>query len=339
VLKALGYPIYVVDERGQFTYVNDAFVDLVGYDRGTLLETEPDLIKTEDSVERINDALRRIVSASGPDMERLEVEIKAKDGTLIPCKDHIAALPFDEEFQGCAGILRDISDDRRRERALQRKNDRLQELISVISHDLRTPLMTARSAAELARATGETEQFETLDQSHARMEQMLDELLTLAQEGERATALDATPIEAVARRAWDTVDPAAATLDVESDLIVEADPGRLQRLFENLFTNAVRHAGAEVVVTVGDLSGPGAGFYVADDGPGIDSEYSETVLEPGFTTATDGTGFGLSIVNRIADAHDWELAVAESATGGARFEFSDVTPVDPDHTTQPELLG
>jgi len=46
------------------------------------------------------------------------------------------------------------------------------------------------------------------------------------------------------------------------------------------------------------------------------------VFEPGFTTASDGTGFGLTIVKRIADAHGWEIGVTESDAGGARFEFS-----------------
>ncbi|MFB6255772.1 MAG: response regulator [Haloplanus sp.] len=334
VLEALGYPIYVVGADGRFRYVNDAFVDLVGYERSELVGADPDLIKTDESVVEINEALRTVVSGSGPDIEHVEVEIRTKSGETITCKDHLAALPFDDEFQGCAGILRDLSDQRARERALQRENDRLEELVSVVSHDLRTPLATARSAAELAEETGETTHFDSLARAHERLESMLDELLTLARTDERTTTTDAVTITAVARAAWKTVDPDRATLAVDTDRTIMADPDQLQRLFENLFTNAVAHGGANATVTVGAVEGDGHGFYVADDGPGIDPEHRDTVFEPGVSMSADGTGFGLAIVDRIADAHGWDVDLTESADGGAQFSFVGTRSVDADRTGQ-----
>jgi len=66
------------------------------------------------------------------------------------------------------------------------------------------------------------------------------------------------------------------------------------------------------------------GFFVEDDGPGIDPDRREAVFEPGESSRDDGTGFGLSIVKRIAEAHGWEVSLDESFEGGARFEFTDV---------------
>ena len=63
------------------------------------------------------------------------------------------------------------------------------------------------------------------------------------------------------------------------------------------------------------------GFRVADDGPGIAPDQRDAVFEPGRTTAPDGTGFGLAIVDRIATAHGWTVSVTESREGGACFEF------------------
>jgi PAS domain S-box-containing protein len=334
VLEALGYPVYVVDADGQFSYVNDAFVELVGYEQSELVGAEPDLIKTDESVAEINESLRTVVSSSGPDIEHVEVEIRRNDGTVITCKDHIAALPFDDEFRGCAGILRDLSDQRARERALQRKNERLEELVSVISHDLRTPLSAARGAADLAAETGDAEHFDALTRAHERLESMLDELLTLARTDERTTTTEAVTLPTAARTAWETVNPDRATLVVDTDRTVMADPDRLQRLFQNLFANAVAHGGSRATVTVGAAESDAHGFYVADDGPGIDPEHRDTVFEPGVSMSTDGTGFGLAIVDRIADAHGWDVALTESADGGARFEFVGTESVDADRTTR-----
>jgi len=73
-------------------------------------------------------------------------------------------------------------------------------------------------------------------------------------------------------------------------------------------------------VTVGALD---QGFYVADDGSGVDDDGA--VFEMGHSTADDGTGIGLAIVAQIADAHGWQLDLTESADGGARFELSGVS--------------
>jgi len=79
------------------------------------------------------------------------------------------------------------------------------------------------------------------------------------------------------------------------------------------------HDTSAVSITVGDTD---EGFYVADDGPGIPPGDREDVFELGHTTREDGTGFGLAIVETIAEAHGWTVTAGESAAGGARFEVT-----------------
>jgi signal transduction histidine kinase len=79
-----------------------------------------------------------------------------------------------------------------------------------------------------------------------------------------------------------------------------------------------RPDGGGLTVAVGDLED--GGFYVADDGVGVPPDERSNVFEPGYTERSDNTGFGLSIVAEIAEAHGWELDLVESTDGGARFE-------------------
>jgi signal transduction histidine kinase len=74
-------------------------------------------------------------------------------------------------------------------------------------------------------------------------------------------------------------------------------------------------------VTIGNIPG---GFYVEDDGVGVQAESPDRIFESGFSTAEYGTGLGLSIVEQVAQAHGWEIIVAESDAGGARFEITGV---------------
>jgi signal transduction histidine kinase len=76
-----------------------------------------------------------------------------------------------------------------------------------------------------------------------------------------------------------------------------------------------------VTVTVGELAD---GFYIEDDGPGIPEGDWQTVFDPGYSTAEQGTGFGLSIVKQVVDAHDWAIEITEGTKGGARFEITGV---------------
>jgi PAS domain S-box-containing protein len=86
---------------------------------------------------------------------------------------------------------------------------------------------------------------------------------------------------------------------------------------------------SSVTVAVGPLADDG-GFYVEDDGPGIPEEVREDIFESGYTTSERGTGFGLAIVEDIAEAHGWTVSIHEGRTGGARFEVEVPGPNAPE---------
>jgi signal transduction histidine kinase len=154
----------------------------------------------------------------------------------------------------------------------------------------------------------------------------MNDTLTLTR-GADAANIDQTDIATVAERAWEHVDTGKATLETACSVSVEADPERLQQLFENLFRNAIDHGKSVTTVRVGeivDTDRDASGFFIEDDGVGIPEDDREAVLEDGYTTTEAGTGLGLSIISEIIDAHGWQLRITESEAGGARFEIIDV---------------
>ncbi|WP_276257938.1 sensor histidine kinase [Haloglomus litoreum] len=225
-------------------------------------------------------------------------------------------------------------------------------LASVISHDLRNPLDVATAHLRAARETGEEEHLDQLERSHDRMERIIQDVLTLARGENALNVVPAVDIETVATEAWATVDTETASLTLSGDLpTIEADPDRLQRLFENLFRNSIEHGSTGSRTGSGDGvehgspnsrpeaddgTGEGGvqvrvgptedGFFVADDGPGVPAEERSRVFDPGFSShgSRDGTGLGLPIVERIVTAHDWSVSVTSGPLGGARFEFHEV---------------
>lgn len=207
---------------------------------------------------------------------------------------------------------------------LQRKNDRLDEFASLLAHDLRNPLTVARGRLELLEEespVAETEHVAPIRRAMTRVEELITDILTLAREGEYVEDLDSVELAAVARDSWDTIDSSNGTVDVRTSRTIQADERRLTRVFENLYRNSMEHGGDDVSITVGDVRG---GFYLEDDGRGIPEDERDAVFAAGYSTARDGTGFGLSIVSAIVEAHGWAIAATEGSQGGARFEITGV---------------
>ena len=216
-----------------------------------------------------------------------------------------------------------------RRRELEAQNERLDTFASVVSHDLRNPIGVAKGYLQLARED-DPEALDRIEDALDRMDRLIDTLLTLARSGESIGNPEAVSLPEVATAAWQTVETDDATLEVDiedgPDATVRADSERLQQLLENLFRNSVEHGSSDseadepgVAVRITRLPD---GFAVEDDGCGIPEPDREEVFEQGYTTAAEGTGLGLTIVNEIADAHGWEVSVGESEFGGARFEFT-----------------
>lgn len=205
------------------------------------------------------------------------------------------------------------------ERRLRARNEQLEEFRSVLTHDLRNPVTVAKGYLDLVEDTGDRDALGRTREALDRIDAIIDDVSTVVDV--RASGFDSEPVETadVARDAWAMVDGEDASLDATAEGVVSADRSHMQRLLENLLANAVAHTDGPVRVRVGDLPD---GFYVADDGGGVDPDRRQDVFESGITTG-GGTGLGLAIVAEIAEAHDWSYEITASATGGARFEFTD----------------
>ncbi|MEZ3115070.1 response regulator [Halobaculum sp. MBLA0147] len=214
---------------------------------------------------------------------------------------------------------------RRQQRELRRQNERLEQFASVVSHDLRNPLAVADGWLDLA-ADGHEQGFEKVADALDRMEQLIEDVLTLARDGSDIGDVEPVELEAVAREAWSRVNTRDAELSIGGVTVVPADEGRLASVFENLFRNAVEHGGSDTTVEVGPLAD--GGFYVADDGPGLPTVDEDDLFEWGTTTESDGSGLGLAIVSTVAEAHGWSVTATDSEAGGARFEFDTGTHED-----------
>lgn len=309
----------VLDENGVIQYESPSITRIYGFDQDDLVGDQVAEYFHPDDRERVVAAFEHIVTSDGSGVEAVEYRHERADGTYTWVESVASATPTPEGYYVIN--TRDISDQKARERRLVDTNERLNEFASVVSHDLRNPLSIAESRLALAAESCDSEHLAHVSTALDRMDELITSLLALSQQGDPIGATEAVDLNDVVDACWQTVETEGARLVIETESTIHADRSRLQQLLENLVRNAVEHGGEAVTVTVGGLPD---GFYVADDGPGIPREQHERIFDPGVSRTEAGTGFGLAIVQRIADAHGWEIEVVEGADGGTRFDITGV---------------
>ncbi|MFC6873916.1 hybrid sensor histidine kinase/response regulator [Halobellus marinus] len=300
---------------------NSQFVETLGYDEDAIIGSELAEFYTRESAERLlSGGYNRSLDGQFTREKRGLVTI---DGEVI--ETVLRAVPrrtADDEIIGTVAMYMDITE----RESVKRANERLEEFTSVVSHDLRNPLNVATGRLELAAEECDSEHLDRLEQVLDRMAALIDNLLTLTREGREVTDTQPVDLATMIDGCWENVETNEAVLITNIDRGVRADRSRLKQVFENLFRNAVEHGGTDVTVTVGELD---HGFYIEDDGPGIPSGERDEVFEAGYSRSSEGTGFGLSIVEQVVTAHNWQIRVTDGPDGGARFEITDVEFVAP----------
>lgn len=327
VLDTSDIGTFILDSEFNVVWVSEATTEYFGLDREKVIGADKrQLIETniKEIVEDSEEFAERVLATYDDNtyVEEFECHILGGDGRDERWLKHWSQ-PIESGLYAGGRIehYTDITQRKHREHQLQEQNDRLDEFASIVSHDLRNPLNVAEGNLELAREDCESEYLDNVARAHDRMQGLIDDLLTLAREGDEIGEIEAIAFDTLVEDCWTNLATKDATIDIDIDRTVRADRSRLQQLLENLLRNAIDHGGEDVTVTIGSLDD---GFYVEDDGPGIPPEHREQVFETGFSTATDGTGFGLSIVQQVVDAHGWGIHVTGGLDGGARFKITGV---------------
>ncbi|QPV63525.1 PAS domain-containing protein [Halosimplex litoreum] len=346
LLEETDLTVFAKDEAGR--YVRLAGVPYsIGPGR-THGKTDPEVFRhdTDAATEAYEDDLAVVETG-----EPLRNKVERFGG---PGADHwseVTKLPWrdgDGEIQGVVGFAREVTGRVKTEQKLEEQKDRFDQFASYVSHDLRTPLQISVGALERARE-GHDEAFDRIERANDRIEEILEDLSALSK-GDRSdvdlsdevldvlnVGVPTTEFTPLVERVWSVhgTDDATLVVDVPTGTEIITDAETVRPLVENLLKNALDHAGPDVTVRVGTMD---RGFFIEDDGPGIPETQREKILEAGYTTAEDGTGTGLAIATETIEQQEWDIAVGESASGGARFEFTDCPVVVPTETTPTRSL-
>jgi two-component system sensor histidine kinase KdpD len=164
-----------------------------------------------------------------------------------------------------------------------------------------------------------------------KLERLLGDLLDLdrLQRGIVTPQRRPTDLPDLIRRSVGQIEnPRERPIEIDAqDVVVPLDAAKVERIIENLVSNAIRHTPPEARIWVrARARGDGVALVVEDDGPGIPEGSREDVFEPFRQVAgsaaehSPGVGIGLSLVRRFAELHGGRAWVEEREGGGASFQ-------------------
>jgi len=326
----------ILDAEGTVVYASEGWkrLNLSGTVPEAVAVDEPylpacDTIADESAAERVREAFAALLAG---EQERAEVEYSLPRTGGFPRRFRLRGRRFTED-DGAYVVVEQTeqTDEFRAEREREHYGNTLADVATVVSHDIRSPLTAALSWAELLGTDPETD-TDKLDRVVSGIERsnaIADTAVTLARETV-VEEVEPVAVGSVAARAWDRIEAEGADLAVEEGKPVLADEHAVEVLLEHLLRNAVQYGTREPETDTAGLTvgvGPLAdGFYVEDNGAGIDDGVRDNLFEVGVTTGAgdNSTGIGLAIVARAAEAHGWTVDTADGGTGGARFEITGV---------------
>ncbi len=333
-----------IDQDEKIVFANNRLADIYRYPREELIGIESwRLVHPEDRSLTDKTRARRLKGEEAP--PEYEARGLTKDGETIWIKRRNTSI----EYKGRPAILGnavDITEQKQAEEELRKINEELKNFVHVVSHDLKTPIISiqgfsSRLLKNYQEKLGEKGRvyLEHIKTSGRRMEVLVSDLLTLSKIGRVVSNLkDISSHEIVKNLTSDLQDRVkekGIELVVAHNLpTISCDGERIYQVFQNLLVNAIKFMGdtesPQIEIGYADM-GDFHQFSVRDNGIGIDPKYHRRIFEIFHRLKKiedeEGTGIGLAIVYRIVTDHDGKVWVESEKGKGAIFYFT--LPKDP----------
>lgn len=328
----------------------DGRIEMANAAAQRLFALAPDVHVTDTNCQWLIDLFRKTSTDLQPvDPRGYETAVQVLDNGnerfFLPHATPI--LDVDRALLGVTVVLADVTN-------LRRLDEMKSGMLSVVSHELKTPLTSIRMGCHLLleERLGDLNEQQTeillaIRDDSTRLHQIIENLLDIGRMESGRGLMDLRPqrVDEIVTAATQPMESAfrdrgvTLTVSLDPELPrVMVDPARIGHVFSNLLSNALKYtpAGGEVRITAVPL-GKMVEISVQDSGPGIAAKYLDRIFERFFRvpgqTGTSGAGLGLAIAKEIVELHGGRISVSSHEGEGAKFTFTLASADVVEHTS------
>jgi len=338
--------IWEIDRNGTYTYSSPKVKDLLGYTSSKVTgKTLFDFMPTGEN-ERIRATFQACVELKNP-IIRLETTNLHKDGRIVFLETSgVPIIDGEGNLQGYRGVSRDVTERKKMEDELSRKNIELVEINKeledytyVISHDLKEPVRSLQAFSgflleEFSHEMSDTakDYLERIQKASARMTNLINDLLKLSKIGLEEIKLEKIDLNELLNEVRDDLTGVIIQKQAEVKIMplpaIKCNGTLIGELFKNLISNSIKFSEEKTLVEIQcDEQDKKYLFRIKDNGIGIEEVYLDKIFEV-FTQINPaekygGTGLGLTICKKIVKKHGGDIWVESAGLGkGSTFYFT-----------------
>ncbi len=329
----------IMDLMGNILKMNDAAVGLLGFSDASENGNLMDMVHPTD-LKLVAGTFKNLLFEGTVTDSNFKIVTKQKIEKLV----HVnASIIYDEGKPVAAqGIVRDITEINslqiQKERLLEKlekSNDELQEYAHIVSHDLKSPLRSIDALVNWIKEDNKDKldeislhNFSLIETTLEKMEQLISDVLVYSSVGVETLEKETVDLDALVSDLKTILFvPDHVSISVIQPLPkIEGEKVKLQQLFQNLISNAIKFIDKEVGLVEIDVKDNGTHyqFSVKDNGIGIEEKFHEKIFKifHALNKSKHSTGIGLSIVKKIVDLHQGQIWLESIPNLGTTFFFT-----------------